>query len=713
MNASFRAVAVLVFVAASAVAAQTEGVPPEQAAKQRAIAAAQASVRSVKSAAAPTSLASFTSAGTPTTSVQIQGVAGAGSVNRFDTIELVVSLTINGGSAANVDRPYEVEAARGGLDLSADFTSPSGVVRHVNGFYDGVSTPGQWKIRFVPDQISTTVPWTYTVTAKGGTTATATGSFTCAAQSSIASKRGWLRVDGKGLRFSGDNGWFWGLGHNTGWKEDVEVPSAAVMRSNGENVLSFWMAEPWIQQGRDPVTNELLPARRAPLENVGSGLGNYNQSACAYIDSVVANAEAAGLYLVPSLWAHDELRDANAPWGNASWGNNAYQSVCPNGPSDFFITTTGSPAIDTEAWHYQKNRYRYIIARWGCSPAIAGWVGLVEIDGTAGIYANGASWAGSVRTYLAGIDPFRTNLGKYPFVVTKTDNASSDAATFPSFLDLMACDSYKSQSNDYAIAATIAGEVDTMRGYGKPCFHSEFGGDIGGASPASQPTHLHNGIWAGLCSGDAVSPLLWTDGGSFPMVDPATTTGAAMLAHYRSLSVFAASLTYLGRPELVKALPSFSSTAVRGWGMRLGTSNDRGFVWCQSTQALNRFSTRPTITIGSLVNTTYRATWYDAWTGATVETITVRATKSGNTYSLRASIPNSLAAADIAMSFQPASEAVVPFGRTLSTMTVAGSSAGAGTSSGDDAGRGCGLGAGISIVLLGLSLAIRRRSPRA
>ena len=60
----------------------------------------------------------------------------------------------------------------------------------------------------------------------------------------------------------------------------------------------------------------------------------------------------------------------------------------------------------------QKNFYRYLLARWGYSRAIAGWVAVVEIDGTTGYVLNSAqttTWATKLKSYFVTNDLYRTS----------------------------------------------------------------------------------------------------------------------------------------------------------------------------------------------------------------------------------------------------------------------------------------------------------------
>jgi len=531
----------------------------------------------------------------------------AGSVAKYARIELAVAL-----SNVAATKFYEPDPAYGGLDLSATFTSPTNATWSLKGFYNGSA----WLVRFAPNEAGA---WAYAVTATdpSGTSNTVTGGFECTASASP----GWARIDGKCLRFAEGQVLF-GVGHNTGWQLDVEQPPLASMAAKGENLLSFWVATPWAEAawGADW-------AARTPIENVADGIGNYNQAACAYLDGVVERAGAAGVCLLPTVWSHGQLRGDGHPWGAGWWYNNAYSALCT--AAEFFNTN------GTAQWRYQRNFYRYLIARWGHSPAIAGWVGICEMDGTSGWVANQSqalAWCAAVRDYFRANDPFRRNAaGKTPMAGTRVN-----AASWESGFDLRATDSYASEASDLGVALTIATDTQTMRGSGKPGFHAEFGGNV--TAGATQPTHLHNGIWAGAANGAAMTPLVWCDGGSFPMLT------AAMQDHLQYLAQFMAGIDYLGNASLGAASVSINDSNCRGWGMKLA---DRGYAWVQNK--VGGTLGGQTVSIGGLVAGHYAVAWFDAWaSGATpIQAATIGVYGDGV---LRAAIP-ALGRADVALKF--------------------------------------------------------------
>jgi hypothetical protein len=572
--------------------------------------------------------------------VQIVVPADPSSVPKYGKVELLVNLTTGSTQVFNPN------SSNGGIDLSATFTSPTSTTQTVNGFYDGSS----WRIRFAPMQ---TGAWTFTVkvTDLAGSSTWSGGTFTCVA----SSYPGFARIDGSYLRFTEGQAQF-AVGHNNGWQYDVEQPTMLNMAAQGENLLSFWMNAPW----KTPAD----PEPRCPIENITQGCGTYNQPACAYLDSVVGDAEVNGIYLLPSIWSHGNLRywnpnnssdPQNHPWGQGWWSNNGYSAICS--ATNFFQTT--SSGVDTQQWALQKNYYRYILARWGYSRAIVGWVGLVEIEGTTGYGSNGqpsgytnpaqaTAWCGAVRNYFAANDAFRLNsLNKYPIAVSQTD-WTAGANTWASGCDIQAVDSYAQQTNSVAVATQIGGDIGSMRGTSRPALIAEFGASSTNFTQY-QPTHLHNGIWAGLASGGMMTPLLWCDGGSFPMLtDP--TVGAQLRTQLQNLSQFVSGVSYIDATGFTNATISVG-TGFNAWSMRL---TDRGFGWIQNTAGNVGGQT---VTVSGLTAGTYNVFWYDTWnSGATslsVQPQVITVPSSGtNANKLIATVPTpSPSRADLAFKY--------------------------------------------------------------
>lgn len=103
------------------------------------------------------------------------------------------------------------------------------------------------------------------------------------------------------------------------------------------------------------------------------GLGRYNQKTAAWLDDIVDYAAMRGVYLQLVLEQHGE-------WStevNSNWEFNPYNRAHGGflfTPSEFF---TSSRAI-----RLTHARYRYLVARWAYSPAVAAWELFNEVDNT-------------------------------------------------------------------------------------------------------------------------------------------------------------------------------------------------------------------------------------------------------------------------------------------------------------------------------------------
>ncbi len=545
-------------------------------------------------------------------SVTIEAPESGAAVPLYGKVELLVTL-----SGVTATQFFEPDPAYGGLNLTATFSAPGGAQTTVPGYYDGTG----WRVRFSPKVIGS---YTFTVSASdaSGSAATSAAAFNVVA----STWPGFAAVDGRYLRFSNGSLCF-ATGHNNGWQYNVEQPAFSDMAAMKENLLSFWMASPWI------IPSDNIP--RAPIENVVDGLGHYNQASCAYLDGVIARAEVAGVYLLPTLWAHDQLCDGIPSGWPASWQNNAYKTLCS--ATDFYKTSVSG--VDTPQWRVQKNYYRYVLARWGYSRAIIGWVAVCEIDGTTGYVQNAAqcsTWSAALRTFFAANDPYRLGAAsKYPMSISRVDQAGFDIGQ-----DMRTTDSYSSKNDKLGVANTIASQTATMWSSGKPAFHAEFGTP----QASLQPAHLHNGTWAGSVAGSCITPLLWCDGGSYPMMTD-LTVGPAMRTQLMNLADFMSGVSFLGKTTSLPVTPSFSSTSLRGWGLN-DSSIGATICWIQNKSGAT-ISSSNTVSFGNMAKGTYTVQWFNTWSSGSTpfQTASVNLSKVGT---LKVTIPT-LAQSDIAV----------------------------------------------------------------
>ena len=143
------------------------------------------------------------------------------TIGQYNKLELTVAV-----SNTSYTNPYDYTVANGGVLLRGTFTSPSGAVKTIDGFYQQdyavsnistgtLSTSGatSWRLRFTPTEVGN---WTYSVTFQdgGGTSTASTGSFSC----NNSTNKGFVRKQSSKNYFKFDNNTpFIPIGQNVCW----------------------------------------------------------------------------------------------------------------------------------------------------------------------------------------------------------------------------------------------------------------------------------------------------------------------------------------------------------------------------------------------------------------------------------------------------------------------------------------------------------------
>ncbi len=467
-------------------------------------------------------------------------------VQKYKKFELVVQFT------AQYDNPYNPDE----IDLYCIFISPTNKTWRINGFYDGVSS--SWKIRFTPNEIGT---WRYKVFVKdnSGETSSQNYKFSCVS----SNLHGWIKIAPNKRYLMYDDGTsFYGVGDCRAWASYSNFD--VLKNTGGMNIVLVWLGPPWMGM----------------IENTTSGIGRYDQRVCSRIDNYIDTAEQTGLHIILCLWPHDALRIPGYPWQGGNWDINAYSQITT--PEGFYSDTS-------TVWEYQKKLYRYIIARWGYSTALAIWNIISEINGTTGYVQNptaAENWCRRVHEFFKTNDPYNK---------PTTGSKSGDQFWNNGYniFDLVEYHTYKDNDVD-SIARTISEFLRTaFVSFEKPNFVGEFGTQ----KQSLQPTYLHNAIWSALCSGAAITPMSWwwenvTDD---------------MLNHMRIFSEFVKDIDFVNNADW--KLPQCSiypsgdiyviscSSIVLGWVKSISDSKERN------------------ITIQGVNNGTYELKIYDTWSG--------------------------------------------------------------------------------------------------
>ncbi len=453
-------------------------------------------------------------------------------VPRYERLELSVALK------AQYTNPYDLRQ----VSLDGRFSGPGDLQMKVPGFWDGEAA---WLVRFTPSQVGV---WSYSLTVRDarGSSAPYEGKFTVTA----SDRHGWLQAGNwVNPAYSGhylvyqDGTPFYGVGHCDAFSLAVNGVSADAgfglfdaMKKAGENYVVWW---PLYQNSP-----------------ISTSYNDYSIGSLKMIDLTVADAQKKGIFLIFTIWDHPELRDDTHPgnWGTGNWSRNGFNKL---GDLKSFFT---SP----EAWAWQENFYRYLIARWGYSPAIGMWQTVSEINGT-NAYDQTDPWHKKVNDYFVANDPYR-----HP--TTASQSGGGDSIPWPQghkVMDAPQVHIYDPLNNNPVGAASVLAQwTSTMW---DEVARPNWVGEFGVTDNNLYPELFHNSIWAALGAGAAMTPAEWNSGGAWGEMTPALLEDIGRLARFVAGMPMAQ-----WNPSPLKV--SSSDPQVRGWGL---AGRDGGLFWVQ------------------------------------------------------------------------------------------------------------------------------------
>lgn len=507
-------------------------------------------------------------------------------VGRYDKFELQVDLQ------ADFENPYDPDQ----LDLSAEFTAPSGKVTRVFGFYNP-SFGSQWMVRFSPTE---TGDWSYVLKVRDrqGAAESERGEFTCRE----SRHHGFIGIapNNRYLRYS-DGSSFYGVGlwYNDGFggagRGFVSEEGLDGLRRLGVNFLSFFPT---------------------PLETTATGLGRYDAARTARLDELVNWCEQRDLHISWNLVFHSHLSET--VWGgfNSQYRNNPYRTIAP--AKEFF----GSEP----AWKHQEKLYRYIIARWGYSRAVFLWFIIDEINGTDGWehgdQAVAESWCREMNDFFHEHDPH----GR-PTTGTQSGGLENWWPEGYRIFDVAGREIYEAQGHpmpkggkpdlmgDHPLRASYLNYAkqthDLWTGFEKPAIIAETGWDHTWYEPGT-PGYLatyHNALWATLANGGAATPFWWSYS---PYVNESVVT-----SQIRSFANFVRDIDFADadwKPVKVE------TSAGDGWAMQ---SDQLAFGWIASPST---GVAKETITVSGLADGEYEVRLYRTWRGQYLPSIPATAT---------------------------------------------------------------------------------------
>ncbi|MBN1819037.1 MAG: DUF5060 domain-containing protein, partial [Sedimentisphaerales bacterium] len=364
--------------------------------------------------------------------------------------------------------------------------------------------PPLWKARFAPELIGD-YSFSISVTDSAGSVLLSpAGTFRCVPSDS----RGKIGFDVRDVtrlayqegspRINIGHNVCWLTGGIATWQEYFDAMNAA-----GENWTRIWMC-PFGGQG-----GVILEYPENHSSGYFDGPGRLSMQIAQRLDRIIELAEQNGIAIQLVLQYHGAFSSTV----DSNWSSNPY-----NEATGGFLTDPAQFFTDTEARRMTRNKYRYIIARWGYSPAILAWELWNEVQFTDGWKTNPSAvvtWHQEMADFIHGTDPF-------DHLVT----TSSDTSGFENIWTIPTIDLVQLHHYHGSVIPAFVDAAERLSRYGKPVLMGEFGaGSVGNVNPAEvhpeelpEPYRsqiydalvLHNGIWAAFHANSS-GHLWWWD----------------------------------------------------------------------------------------------------------------------------------------------------------------------------------------------------------
>ncbi|MDD1679161.1 MAG: glycoside hydrolase family 5 protein, partial [Methanomicrobiales archaeon] len=315
-------------------------------------------------------------------------------------------------------------------------------------------------------------------------------------------KRGFIRANSPDRYFLqyDNNETYIPIGHNVcwlsesgsgQWREFFEKMSNA-----GENWTRLWMCH--FYQG---TTLEWT-------SNYGGweGAGRLSMSQAWKIDRIIESCEQNDIGMQLVLQHHGQYSTTT----DENWDDNPYNIT--HAAEGGFLADANQFFTDANAIRLSKNKYRYIVARWGYSPAILAWELFNEVQFTDcwmnSSQASVVNWHNTMASYIRGIDPFR-----HPVTTSSHGPGFENLWSLPD-INIIQVHYYGPDTIN-----SLKQSAMNLLSFNKPTFMAEFGaGGMSEAYPDSLPEPqrsqiyeglpLHNGIWS-TCLLRSTANLWW------------------------------------------------------------------------------------------------------------------------------------------------------------------------------------------------------------
>lgn len=401
-------------------------------------------------------------------------------------------------------------------DVRVTFAGPGHPPVTVPAFWDG----DRWRVRFAPTRIGA---YALSVRCNGQSVAPADlrpARFRCVPSASF----GFVRRDPKTVqRFVFDNGrTFYPLGMDAAWTNRQMpdyAPTFAQMHLAGMNWVRIWMNY-WDGKTLD----------WSPDKSQNPKPGYFLMDAARRWDAILDAADKNGVFVQMTLQHHGPYTEHTDP----NWRDNPFNTA--NGgfltrPDDFFT--------DREARRLTRNKYRYILARWGYSTHLMGWELFNEVQNITEARSHFDDVVNWHKEMAAAIRAEDTNR----HLVT-TSNSPPDDPLAHIGLDY---------DQVHVYTPDIVSFFAALRGTDRPLFTGEWG--PADAKKDMTEAFLHDGLWSSLMAPTAGAGQFWY----WDQVIP-----HAWWPQYASASGFLCAFSVGSYPSLTAVHPRVQSTGARG-----------------------------------------------------------------------------------------------------------------------------------------------------
>ena len=281
------------------------------------------------------------------------------------------------------------------------------------------------------------------------------------------------------------------VGANLAWKPDSSTGDTAgyyakafpAFSKANLNWMRIWMAH-WDGLNLDWMGEKMGPSPKP---------GSLNESVAETWDKIISLAEDNGVYVQMVLQHHGQYTTYN----DSDWPKNPWNAANPGG----FLKSPGDFFNDPNAAVISMLKYRYIVARWGYSPAVLSWELFNEVHWTnafrEGHEVDVARWHSNMATAIRQVDVYGH------LITTSTENLRS-----PIYEKLDYYQPHLYAANLLAGARTFVPAYSTLN---KPAFYGEQGDDHQPVSDAVKQSGLNiiPPVWASVMGQGDLAAQTW------------------------------------------------------------------------------------------------------------------------------------------------------------------------------------------------------------